>query len=61
VKPRAVEAMVTCGRTEVPNPRISRSGQKAVADQFVTSPLPDDGARDVADVVLIKTEHRAQA
>src|SRR6185369_14338380 len=32
-----------------------------IADQLVARPFADDGARDVADVVLVEAEHRAEA
>src|SRR5437016_11530363 len=52
---------MTRGGAEIPNPGVAVSGEQAVPDQLVASPLADDGARDIANVVLIETQHRAQA
>src|SRR5439155_3782829 len=51
--------MTRCG-TEIPNPGVAVSGEQAVPDQLVARPLADNGARDIANVVLIETQHRAQ-
>src|SRR5438552_2996954 len=48
-------------RTEIPDPRIACAGEQRISDQFVASPLADDGARDVTDVVLIETQHCTEA
>src|SRR2546427_11573202 len=61
VQPRAINAMMTRRRSEVPNPGIAGSRQQAIPDQLVTSPFADNSARDVTDIVLIKREHRAHA
>src|SRR5439155_4835573 len=51
---------MTRGGAEIPNPGVAVSGEQAVPDQLVARPLADDGARDIANVVLIDTQHRAQ-
>ena len=61
VKPGAVEPVMACCGTEVPDPRVAGSGEQAVPDQLVASPLSDDGAGDVANVVLIETQHGAES
>src|SRR5262245_2051478 len=53
--------MMTRGRAKIPDPGIAWTGQQGVPDQFVASPLADDGARDVSNVVLVEAQHRAEA
>jgi hypothetical protein len=60
-QPRTVEPVVARGGAEVPDVRLAVAGQQTVADQLVTRPFPDDRGRDVADVVLVEDEKRAQA
>ena len=60
VQPGAIDPMMACGGTEIPDPWIAGSGQQAVSDQLVARPLADDGARNVTDVVLIEAQHRAE-
>src|SRR5436190_8125552 len=48
------------GGAEVPNPRLTRTGKQRVTDQLVASPLADDGAGDISNVVLIEAQDRAQ-
>ncbi len=60
VQPRAIELVVARGRAEIPHPRLTWSGEQAIADQLVARPLADDRARDVADIVLVETQHRAE-
>src|SRR5262245_52913961 len=50
-----------CGGTEIPHPRFSVSGDEAIPDELVTRPLTNDGARNVADVVLVEAQHRTEA
>jgi hypothetical protein len=44
------------GRTEIPDVRIAVAGKQRVARQLVAGPLADDGAGDVADIVLIEAQ-----
>src|SRR5215510_166124 len=55
-----VEPMVTRGRAEIPYPRLAVAGQQAPARELVARPLPDDGAGEIADVVLVEDEDRAE-
>src|SRR5499433_2321894 len=48
-------------RAEAPHPGLPVAGEQAPARQLVARPLADDGAGDVADVVLVEDEERAQA
>src|SRR5262244_4068632 len=48
-------------RAEAPHPGLPVAGEQAPADQLVAGPLADDGAGDVADVVLVEHEERAEA
>src|SRR5262249_30256641 len=59
-QPRRIEPMVPRRRAEVPYPRLAVTGEERVADELVSRPLSDDGARDVTDVVLIEHEQSAQ-
>ena len=61
VQPRAIDAVMARGGAEIPYPGVAGSRQQAIPDQLVAGPLADDGAGDVADVVLIETEHGAEA
>ncbi len=58
---RGVEPVVSRGRAEVPHPGLAGARQQAPAGELVARPLADDRAREIADVVLIEREHRAQA
>ena len=60
-QPRRIEPVVARGRAEIPHPRLAVAGQEAPARELVARPLADDRARDVADVVLVEHEQRAQA
>src|SRR5205085_11530609 len=42
-------------------PRLAVAGEQAPARELVARPLADDGAGDVADVVLVEHEQRAEA
>ena len=57
--PRAVEPVVLGGRAEVPDVRVAAAGQQRVAGHLVARPLADVGARDVADVVEVEQQDRA--
>ena len=60
-QPRRVELVVLGGRAEVPEHRIALARQQHAARALVARPLADVGARDVADVVLVEQQHRAEA
>jgi len=60
VQPRRVQAMVLRRRAEIPDVGIAVAGQQRVACELVAGPFADDRARDIADVVLVETEQRAQ-
>ena len=57
--PRAVEPVVLGGRAEVPDVRIAAARQQRVAGHLVARPLADVGAGDVADVVEVEQQDRA--
>ena len=59
-QPRAVEAVVLGGRAEVPDVRLAAAGQQRVAGHLVARPLADVGAGDVADVVEVEEQQRAE-
>src|SRR6185369_7865964 len=59
-QPRAVELVMPRRRAEIPDPGLAGAGQQRVADQLVARPFADHRARDVADIVLIEAEHRAE-
>src|SRR5439155_7509815 len=42
-------------------PRLAVAGEQAPARQLVARPFADDGRREIADVVLVEHEQRAQA
>ena len=58
-QPRAVEAMVLGRRAEVPEVRLAAPRQQREAGHLVAGPLADVGARDVADVVEVEEQERA--
>ena len=58
---RGGEPVVARGGAEVPHPGLAVAGEQAPAGQLVAGPLADHGARDVADVVLVEDQQRAQA
>src|SRR5204862_2306050 len=60
VQPRRVQAMVLRRRAEIPDVGIAVAGQQRVPCELVARPFADDRARDIADVVLVETEQRAQ-
>src|SRR5262247_1868311 len=49
------------GGAEVPHPRLAGAREQRPARELVARPLADHGARDVADVVLVEDEQRAQS
>ncbi len=59
-QPRRVELVVLGRRAEVPQNRVADPRQQRAARALVARPLPDVGARDVADVVLVKQQNRAE-
>ena len=59
-QPRAVEAVVLGRRAEVPEVRLAAAGEEREARHLVAGPLPDVGARDVADVVEVEDQQGAQ-
>ena len=60
-KPRRIDLVVPRGGAEIPHPRLAVAGQQAPARELVARPLADHRARDVADVVLIEAEERAES
>ena len=50
-----------CRRAEIPHVRIAGTRQQAIASHFVARPLADHRRGDVADVVLVEGEDRAEA
>ena len=59
-QPRAVQAVVLRRRAEVPQVRLAAAGEEREARHLVARPLPDVGARDVADVVEVEDQQGAQ-
>ena len=59
-QPRAVQAVVLGRRPEVPDVRAAAARLERVARHLVARPLADVGARDVADVVEVEQQHRAE-
>src|SRR4030095_6840356 len=57
---RRVETMMARGRAEVPHPGLTVPGQETPARQLVARPLADDGAREIANVVLVEHQERAE-
>src|SRR5207248_3309489 len=58
--PRRVELVMARGGAEIPHPWLAVARQERPARQLVARPFPDDRARDVADVVLVEHEQRAE-
>ena len=58
-QPRRVELVVLGGRAEVPQHGVALARQQHAARALVARPLADVGARDVADVVLVEEQQRA--
>ena len=59
-EPRAVELVMPRGRAEVPQDRLVALRQQREADELVHRPRADVGRGDVADVVHVEAEQRAQ-
>ncbi len=55
-QPWAVQPVVLRRRAEVPDVRVAAAGQQGIAGHLVARPLPDVGARDVADVVEVEEQ-----
>src|SRR6185436_18268993 len=60
-EPRRMQTMMLGCGTEIPNVGIAVAGQERIAGQLVARPLADDGARHVADIVLVEAQQRAKA
>ena len=60
LEPRGVEAVMLRGRAEVPDVRLAAAGEQHVAGHLVARPLADLGAADVADVVVVEEQQRAE-
>src|SRR4051812_14368044 len=59
-QPRRIQLVVLRRRAEVPEHGVALARQQHAARALVARPLADVRARDVADVVLIEQQHRAQ-
>ena len=59
-EPRRVELVMLRRRAEVPEHRIALAREQHASRALVSRPFPDVRARDVADVVLVEEEHRAE-
>jgi hypothetical protein len=59
-QPGRIQPMMRSSRAEVPQVGVRVTGKQRVAANLVPAPLPDDTARQVADVVVIKTEQGAE-
>ena len=59
-QPRREELVVAGGRAEVPEDRIVAARQQREAGVLVARPLADVRARDVADVVRVEEQQRAE-
>ena len=60
MQPRRVQPMVLRRRAEIPDVRIAVAGEQRIARELVARPLADHRAGDVADVVLVEAQQRAQ-
>src|SRR5215472_1375106 len=61
MQPRRVQPMMLRRGPEIPDIRITRAAEKRIARQLVARPFADHRAGDVADVVLIEAEQRAES
>ena len=61
LQPRRIQLVVLRGGAEVPDVRIAVAGKQGVAQQLVARPLADDGARGVANVVLVERQQSAES
>ena len=59
-QPRRVQLVMLRRRAEVPEHRIALAREQRAARALVPRPLADVRARDVADVVLVEEQHRAE-
>ena len=59
-QPVAIEPVMHGGRAEVPDDRILVAGQQREAAELVALPLADLGAGEVADVVDVEEQQRAE-
>src|SRR5262245_31902392 len=59
-QPRTADSMMARRRAEVPDPRLPGTREQRISNQFVSRPFADDGAGDVADVVLVEAQHSSQ-
>ena len=61
VQPGRVQPVVFRRRAEIPDIRVAVAGEKCVAGELVARPFADHGAGDVANVVLVEAEQRAES
>ena len=61
VQPGRVKPVVLRSAAEIPDVGVAVAGEERVARELVARPFADDGARRIADIVLIEGEQRAQA
>ncbi len=59
-EPRRVELVMDGGRAEIPQDRLAGAGEQRPAAELVALPLADLGRGDVADVVDVEHEQRAE-
>ena len=60
LEPRRIELVVDGGRAEVPQDRILAADQQRPARKLVAGPFADLGRGDVADVVVVEQQQRAE-
>ena len=60
LEPGRVELVVDGGRAEIPQDRVAVAGQQRPAAELVALPLADLGRGDVADVVDVEDQQRAE-
>ena len=61
VQPGCEQPVMGRGRSEVPQVGLGVGGKERIAADLVARPFADHAAGDVADVVVVEAEHRAQA
>src|SRR5262245_4174452 len=59
-QPGRIQLMMARRGAEIPHKRFAIAGEQTPARQLVARPFADDGAGNVADVVLVEDEQRAQ-
>jgi len=59
-EPRRVQLVMPGGRAEIPEDRIVAPHEQHPAGVLVAGPLPDVGARHVADVVRVEEQQRSE-